>query len=117
MKNKIEKLPKSYREEGEGQYIYRPTIDEITGKINQIIDSLEGEEECEDSPCHHCPYFINDCKKCHSSDLVSKKEVTKAIKELKRLVDDGEINGNLDWEHGYKMALVDLKSKLEALNK
>lgn len=21
---------------------------------------------CCDSPCHHCPYFNNDCEKCHS---------------------------------------------------
>lgn len=26
--------------------------------------------QCNDNPCHHCPYFNNDCEECHQSDSV-----------------------------------------------
>ena len=34
--------------------------------VDMIKEIAEEQSKCEDSPCHDCPYFNNDCVKCHS---------------------------------------------------
>lgn len=45
---------------------------------NKMLAAANELKGCTDSPCHHCPYFNNDCAPCHSDSAANLEQGTRS---------------------------------------